>query len=235
MQKENRFIYQPFKINAYDWQAIEDEVRTAHGKKIFKIIIGTRIEKDEQGEVLREDLVTEEVYQDVLQGIFTQKDSYKVRVRLGREPNVVITYNGELICHNDKIEDYVMQLFAAFDEVKKEAATDMLVNGVLNENIQERFTKESQQFVNEVNLLCTANYPPEFITIALKKYLCENGRYFDLPGSKDLHYTDYAGLMHTAGEVLKGRLKGVFDEDLEAVLLDELLYRILSGSLMVKE
>ena len=41
-------------------------------------------------------------------------------------------------------------------------------------------------------------------------------------------------LIAAAGNVLKGRLKGVFDDEYEAELLDELLYRFLSGRLREK-
>lgn len=234
MADENRVVFQPFKIGDRDWQVLQDSVRMVGDKAVYTVFIGTRIEKDQDDKVISRENVAEEVYLDVLQGIFTQS-AYKVRVRLGRKPGLLVTYNGQLVSHNDRIDGYVKALYAAFGQMDKTEAVHMLINGVLNENIQERISAESQQFVAKANELCGTGFSPEFITEALKKYFCEELRRLDLPGAQDLCYADYARLLNTAGEVLQGRLRGSFDENLEEVFLEELLYRLLSGSLVEKE
>lgn len=231
MASGNKVVFQPYKINANDWNIVKDHIRIAGDKAVYTVVIGTRIEKAQDDMVLKEEPVTEEVFEEVLKGIFTQSD-YEVRVRLGREPNLIVTYNGELLPHNDKIDGYMSRLCAAFGQFEKSEAVAMLINGVLNVSIQERLTAESQRFVEKVNGICRSNHSPEFIVESLKKYFCEDLRRFDLPGAGDLHYAGYEELLRTAGEVVIGRLKGTFDENLEEVLLDELLYRFLCGNLV---
>lgn len=233
MSSENRVVYQPYKTGAKEWQVDPDSVRMVGEKTVHTVLIGTRIKKDQENNIVKQDQVAEEIYFNVLQGIFTQSE-YKVKVRLGREPSLIVTYNGELVPHNDKVDGYVKQLCEVFKQMDKEDTVKMLVNGILNENIQERFASESQQFVKKTNDMCGTDFSPEFITEALKRYFCEDIRHFDLPGARDLHFAAYTELVNVAGEVLLGRLRGIFDENQETVLLDELLYRLLCGSLVEK-
>ena len=227
----SRVIYQPYKTNADEWQVVEDGIReSVDGKVICPVVIGCRIEKDANNEEIGKDMVTEDVYQDVLAGIFTKR-GYKVRVRLGREPGLVVTYNNELICHNDKTKYYLDKLIEIFNKTDQNAAIDMLIAGVLNENIEEKYTPACQEFIDNVNAQCGLLCSTEFVIMALKKYFCADRKTYD-PG---VQYADYATLMHKAGEVLKGRMEGFFDEVQEESLLDELLYRFLYGSLVEKE
>lgn len=233
MSNENKVVFQPYKIGVKDWQVVENSLRMDGDRPIYTVFVGQRLEKGQDDVVLRQNPVSEDIYLDVLQGIFTQSN-YKVRVRLGRKPNLIITYNGTLIAHNDHTNDYVQLICSNIQSLDHKSAVEMLTNGVLNENAQEKLTAESQHFAAQLKDVCGVDFSPEFITEALKKYFCEDLRQFDLPGAQDLHYVDYAGLVNTAGEVLKGRLNGSFDENLEEVLLEELLYRVISGNLVEK-
>lgn len=231
---DSKVIYQPCKVDANEWQVLENGLRTDdEGKRVCPVIIGHKCKKNGRNEIIREEPVIEEVYQNVLEGIFTQK-GYKVVVRLGREPGLMVIYSNELIFHNDKIQAYVENLLTAIQKVDCNAAVDMLVAGVLNENIEERFPPDSQNFIEKINALCGISHSPEFVIMVLKRYFCMESRYCDLPGERDIQYTDYAGLLHMAGEVLKGKMKGMFDEELQEILLNELLYRFISGNLVEK-
>lgn len=233
-EQRNKIFYQPFKVSADDWQVAEDCVRMAGDKTVYPVFIGVRTEKTADGEEVGTTNVAEDIYADILQGLFTQND-YKVKVRIGHEPNLVITYNGELVPHNDKIAGYIKKLCSVFGQVEKKDIVNMLTVGVLNDTVQERFTIESQQFVNKINDLCEGNFSSEFVTEAIKKYLLEELRSWDMPGTQELHYASYTEIVNTAGKVLQGRLEGFYDPDLEEVLLEELLYRLLSGNLVEKE
>ncbi len=227
----SRVIFQPYKINAEEWQVIEDGIREdAYGKVICPVIIGRRVQKNENNDVTGNEAVTEEIYQDILTGIFTNS-GYKVRVRIGRVPGLVVTYNNELICHNDKIKEHLCRLSDVFPQMDQNAAVDMLVAGVLNENAGEKFTPDCQAFIKKVNSRCKGSFSSEFVTMALKKYFCADNRQ---AAGRGMQYADYATLLHEAGEILKGRVEGFFDEGREEILLEELLYRFLTGNLIEK-
>ncbi len=232
---ESHVVYQPFKISPYDWQVEQNSIRQVNGKDLVTVIIGKKlvIDKD-SGETLSEEPVKEDIWQDTLLGIFMEKNTYRVKVRPGRSPGLFITYGGEMLPHNDTLAKDMDKLVSYLETAEPSASIDAMIDGVLNDTTEKKYSQDTQKFFASVNRALDAQYPAELIIEALKMIYCVKKRSEALDDLKDMRFMPADELIAAAGNVLKGRLKGVFDDEYEAELLDELLYRFLSGRLREK-
>lgn len=226
---EEHVVYQPYKISPFDWQV--DSIRGEADKKIVTVVIGKKLTKNSKGEILKEEPVREDIYQDILLGIFTEKSVYTVKVRCGKTPGLFISYGGEMILHNDHIKKDMETLTKYLAGINADTAIDAMISGVLNEIQEKKFTPDFLKLVNMVCRELKKEYPAEMVVEAIKHIYLDAKRDLSLPAAKDMRYMTGEELMQAAGKVIKGRVHGTFDEDFEAALLDELLYRFLEGRL----
>lgn len=227
-------VYQPYKISPYDWQVEQDSIRGNEDRKIVTVVIGKKLIKDSEERVVQEEPVREDIYQDTLLGIFMEKSAYRVKVRCGKDPGLLVTYDGEMIMHNDHMEKDMETLTDYLVQVETGTAIDAMVLGVLNEVQEKKFTPEFMKLINQVCSDLKKEYPAELVVGALKHIYLDVKRDISLPAAADMRFMTGEELMLAAGTVLKGRLHGTFDDDYESALLDELLYRFIAGKLKEK-
>lgn len=231
---DNHVVYQPYKVSPYDWQVDQDSIRQISGRDIVTVIIGKKLIKDNAGNTLSEEAVKEDIWRDTLSGIFTEKNTYRVKVRPGKSPGLFITYGGEMLPHNDRLSKDLDRLISYLETADLSSSIDAMIDGVLNDTMEKKYSQSTQMFIASVNQALDAQYPAEMIVEALKKLYCVNKRDNTSTYSQNMRFMPGDELYAAAGSVLKGRLRGVFDDDYEAELLDELLYRFLSGRLTEK-
>ncbi len=231
---DEHVVYQPFKITPFDWKVEQDGIRQIDGRQMVTVIIGKKLIKDGAGSILSEEPVKEDIWQETLLGVFTEKSAYRVKVRPGKVPGLFVTYGGEMLPHNDRLEKDMERLISYLETADVSDAVDVMTDGVLNGTMEKRFGRDTQKFVADVNRALQAEYPTELVVEALKHLYLSEKRDLSLPGAAEMRYMTGEGLVLAAGKVLKGRVKGIFDEEYEDALLDELLYRVLSGRLWEK-
>lgn len=233
-------ILKPYKRNVAIWKNVPDSERKDDERSILRVEIGQMVTVDDQTkEVIREKPIQEDVYLDILQGLFSGQ-SYTAVATLGYEPQMIITYEGRLVIHNDYIPNYVRQVKKIFGKVKYSAGVKAMLNYVANVNSGEKYTaylKKLQEWINEK---CKANYPPEFVALALKEYICDDCR--DVTEEEmEYGYLTYEELLKEAGNVLINREAEKQEKETdkgaalkEKYILNELLYRFVQGNLVEK-
>lgn len=225
-------VYKPFKKKLSSWNYIKENQRqAADGRTIMCIEIGKKQYIDPGNkEVIREEFEQEEVYYDILKGLFKNTVSYSTKVALGHEPKLIVSYEGSLVKHNDKIAGYVEDIKKVLPKIEKRVLFKCLFNVVMNEKEGDKYSTESKELSAKVNKMCGADYPSELIAYVLKEYLSETRGEMDNIQEKT-HFMEYRELMTLALKVMVTR--GAKDDvkKYEDVLKEELLYRFLLGEI----
>lgn len=229
---EKHIVLKPYKRSLQDWKNNPDDSREEDGKVIFRVDIGKKLVMDEEKKtVVSENALAEDIYLNILQDIFSQNSSYRVVATLGYEPQLVISYDGRLVAHNDKIDGYVAMVMEALKKSKYEADIKVLINYVLNETVGAKYSSTLKRLQTGINTMCKTNFPPEFIGLVVKNYICDYKRSAD--ESNEYPYMDYESLMEEAGKVMVSINKGALT--IENKLVEELLYRFVQGTLIPRE
>lgn len=223
------FVYKPFKKSVSDWKL--NKVYQSENREIASVGIGKCIVMDDNtGEMIEEKIIYEDIYKDVMQGFFTDTKFYKTYIVLGCEPAIVISYDGRLILHNDKMKGYSQSIQKALEKIDPELIGSALIGFVRNEAIGEKYNDKIRELTKSINQIEKAKFPLEMVGLMLKEYYCEEKRKFG-PIDDVIHYMTYPELLEQAAEVLAGRISGNGNKENEKALMDELFYRFLEGSL----
>lgn len=226
-----KIVFKPYKRKLNTWINMDEREDPGTGRVIFHVAIGEKVIEKEDQKKDKEELA-EDIYMDILQNFFLNRSGYNLSITLPCEPKIVLSYDGRLVYHNDKIQKYEEQVITLLRKLKIDPAVQAMVNYVANENNGEKYSSQLRKIQKNVNQYLDTNYPPEFIALVLKNYICEDKR--DISDkAMDFSCMDYEELLEKAGEIIIHREKQEENED-EAYVLDELLYRFLQGSLVMK-
>lgn len=227
----DKIVFKPYKRKLNTWINMDEREDEETGRVIFHVAIGEKQIQKEENKTETEELA-EDIYMDILQNFFLNRSGYNLSITLPCEPKIVLSYDGRLVYHNDKIQKYEEQVISLLRKMKINPAVQAMVNYVANENSGEKYSDTLRRIQKNVNQYLDTNFPPEFIALVLKNYICEDKR--DMP-EKAMEYScmDYQELLEKAGNIIIHRDKQEENEE-EAYVLDELLYRFLQGSLVMK-
>lgn len=220
--------YKPYKQKASEWNCNMDEMREdAGGRPLLRVEIGQKVITDDTtSKQIKIEEVEEDVYRDILLGIFTGNDSYVVKTTLGHSPGLVVCYDKRLVMHNDYIPNMVKEILKVADTLDKKTLFMAIANSVLNENGLEKHSGELKATVDEINKKCETNYPAEFIMCVLREYICESSRYLG-EQEEEIHYMSYDELLYEVVKVLNNDV----DEQRKKYVTNEIMYRFLQGDL----
>lgn len=231
--------YKPYKRNLNQWNHIKGKEREDMGRVIITIEVGEKRTLDKKTKETTTESVTEEIYLDILKSVMIDKLSYKTMLYPSNNPALVISYDGRLVIHNDKVNMYVQELMKILPLYNKKVLILALKDFVLNENIGEKYSQALKKLTENINKKLERNYPPALIGMVLKEYICDELR--EPPFNKedeDLQYADYKELMEKAAQVLSYRMQNQSDEISEQIeydLKEELFYRFIQGNLKMGE
>lgn len=230
-----KVILKPYKRKMSSWQydAEQSRLEEDSNRYILSVQIGEKLTIDEEtSEKLDQEQLAEDIYLDTLQGIFLNQKGYEVTVTLGYEPQVVITYEGRLVMHNDKIPQYEKEVMDLLKKTKSNILVQMLVDFTAHENSGSKYTELARHVQESINKVKGTNYPLEFIAYAIKDYICDIKRKMT-EEKMEYAYMTYEELLQVTGDVLAAKFKGEKDER-EEYVQEELLYRFIQGSLVSK-
>lgn len=228
-------IYKPYKRSLSEWNNITDRVREDYGgRKIWQVEIGKKIFMDSKTEaILSEESITEDIYLDIIQGIFTNKDTYAAKTTLGYTPQLVISYEGKLVVHNDVMSNYITDILNALKQIDRTLEVKALINTIMCEKMNTKLSADMRKVQKQVNEICNSNYSPLLVGMVLKEFICENERTFT-EKQDELHYLSYEDLLDRAGRVLNNKLLGKGKDSFEEDVFTEIFYRFLAGSFSEK-
>lgn len=235
MENNVEEVYKPYKRDVKIWGAVSEEQREVNGKTIMCLEIGHKdlIDK-ETGKKINEEYLYEDIYAHTIRGIFQTRTSYNVYMTISCEPKVVITYDGMLIMHNDRIEGYVEKIEASLKKIKPEYLVKALVDFTLNRVSEEKFSPDLRKLTQAVNKRNNSNFPVELVGFVLKQYYCEIKPQLNEDQQELRYNVSHEELLMKACEVLVDREKNTVDAEKEKDLLNELLYRLIEGKLVEK-
>lgn len=229
-------VYKPYKRKPTEWGIIPDAEREENGRKVKCVEVGKKlIPNEEDPENPEEEYLYEDIYDNIINGIFITKQSYEVHMTISCEPKMVITYDGELVLHNDKIGGYVDQILKVVSCLKKDIAIKAMIDFTLNREANEKFSQNLKKITEAINKNIGSNFPTELCGYVLKQYICENQRQMTKEQEELHYYSSYEDLLDMSGNVLAGRYSGNRDEKKENDLKEEIFYRFLNGNLIERK
>lgn len=225
-------VYKPYKKKLSAWKYEKDKQRQSEdGRTIMCVEVGKKQYIDsETNEIVREEFEEEEIYYDILKGLFTNTVSYTTKVSLGHNPRLIITYEGCLVRHNDKVAGYVEDVKSALKKINKRTLFKCLFNVVMNEKEGDKYSTDFKNMCAKVNEICKNEYPQEMIALVMKEYLTESREGMDKTLEK-AHGMEYRDLMTVALKVMVTRGTEIDVTKYEDALKEELLYRFLLGEI----
>lgn len=230
-------IYKPYKKSLKTWNNMKDKTREEPmGRKILNIEIGKKVYVDEDTGIIKsEESICEDIYIDILRGVMTGGSIYKTVTTPASEPCMVISCDGRLVIHNDKISSYFDKIISFFEHADKYTMAEALTEYVINESIQEKFGPSLKKLTSDINKKYNSKFPPELVAMVLKEYILEDFREEQESSSEEneFRYMAYEDLMRYATESLKDILLGKKNKN-EDFLKDELFYRFITGNLISK-
>lgn len=224
----NTVIYKPFKRKASKWEMdTENILRDGMGRRAISVKIGMQnITDSVTGQVVSATPIYEYIYEDILRNIFSDSEEYAVRVNLGCEPQITITYENRLVMHNDMIAKEVEKINKAVEDTELRDIVEILVNSQLNFNTKAPVSKEYRELIGKLNDKCDAYYPPDFVGLVLRERFFEQDR--EITGYKeDIHYMSGTELKEELGRAIKENN----DEKIKDIK-EELMYQFLLGDML---
>ena len=172
-----REICKPYKKNMKTWNHIKGKDRTDYGRLIVNIEIGEKRIINDSDDVVKTIPLCEDIYIDILKGIMYEKNLYQTYLTLGCTPNMVISYNGRIIVHNDKINDYIQIVTDILEEYDLGKLCDCLKSFILNENAKNKYENDLKKLTDSINKKCKKYiFSSAFIGLVLKEYIIEDMR-----------------------------------------------------------
>ena len=225
--------YKPYKqhVNQWSFNAAKEESsrKDARGRIIMSVGIGQKITSFNNAEDVIEE-ISEDIYRDILQSIFVDKEKYVIQTVLGKTPGIIITYENNLVMHNDYIPIMVKRIKEAISKLDRELIVKAMVNYVLNKKGIEKYSDEYKTVTKQINSICHTNFPSELIMMVVKEELCFAERQFD---EKEVQISEmsYAELLYHVGNIVC--FQNYYHKDYENRIIKELMYRALKGDLIV--
>ena len=155
-------VYKPYKRKLKTWNNVKDRQREENGRIILCVEIGKKLFVDDETQrVIHEEFVCEDIYMDIATGLFQRSSSYGTKITLGYEPQIVVSYEGSLVIHNDKISGYVEDIMNVLQKTDYSLKVNAMVNGILNEKIEENI-----KYIYDINIgkavRASCSYPGVF-------------------------------------------------------------------------
>lgn len=224
-------VYKPYKRKLNQWKCLSENIRTDKcGREIVSVEIGKKLYMDDKCiEVEKEEEILEDIYFDIVTGIFANRDSYHTTICLGYEPQIVVSFKGTLVIHNDKMSGYVDKILKVLDKVDYPEKVQVLVHTVEHEVKGNKYTSNMKKLQEYIKTESGISFSPELIGYVLKENLCESRVMTEK--QEELHWMSYEELLEKSGIVLTTRDKGKFGSRFEYDVMNELLYRFISGQL----
>ena len=226
----NTVVYKPFKRSLEAWEISADKTKeNENGRRSFLVKIGVqKVVDSDTGEEISTDPVAEYVYEDILRKMFTDPEEYSVRVNLGCEPQLIVTYENRLVVHNDEISEMIEKVRNVITGLKIEDISEMLVNSYLNFCTLAPLSKEYRKLISDINDKAEGYFAPDFVGLILREYFFEQKRSIT-EGSyeEEIHYMDPIELRMEMG-------KEMANKDLARLekLKNELFYSFLLGDII---
>lgn len=220
-------VYKPYKRKLNQWKCLSENIRTDKcGREIVPVEIGKTLYMNGE-KIEKEEEILEDIYLDIVTGIFANRDSYHTTICLGYEPQIVVSYEGALVIHNDKMSGYVDKILKILDKVEYSEKVKVLVHAVEHEVKGNKYTTDMKKLQDYIKKESGISFSPELIGYVLKENLCENRVMTDK--QEELHWMAYEELLEKAGTVLAARDKGKAGSRFEYDVMNELLYRFIGG------
>lgn len=226
----------PYKKKKNAWRCIPEKIRTNdQGRTIVAVEIGKKVKTDEKtGRTLQADLI-EDIYMDIITDIFAEHDRYDTTICMGYEPKIIISSHGDLVMHNDKVISYIdtiKEILGGIPTAEKIKVLCQTTNYMGNKAYGGKFTPEIRSLQKKVKEESGVSFSPEFLWYVLMDDICESRPMTEK--QEELHWADHKELLEKAQRVLIAREEGKGGSRFEKDVLDELLYRVVSGKLTEK-
>lgn len=238
--KEAARVVKPYKIVS-GWMEVSDYQKEDNGRPLSMIAIG---EIQEDGKV---DYIFEEIYKDILENIKSNGRLYKIEVKLGNVPQLIICMNNGLIQHNPTVKAAVNRVEKLLDRVSEELIINGYLEMRLNMESKSKLGNATIALVSIINSAEGTQYPAPFIRsiiisrIESKLFPVENDNV-----ATYLRYLDYADLIAVVSDIHRLRTQNTVNDrtlqeaisndnlsvdDLQHIVGMELTYRLYAGIL----
>lgn len=223
----NKIVYKPFKRKSSSWEIKPDKIiKNEQGRKSVPVKIGVQQVVMDNGEIISTTPVYEYIYDDILRKILGDSEEYAVRVNLGCDMQLVITYENRLVVHNDRMQEEIEKVHELAKAYGYEEISAELVNSQLNFMTLAPLSKEYKKLIEEINEKSEKFYPPDFIGLVLREYFYEQARNLS-DEREDMHFLSAKELKEELGEAIKGRDAKKIED-----IKEEIMYAFLIGDLV---
>lgn len=223
----NTVIYKPFKRSSQAWALDTEKTKENENKRrSFLVKIGVqKVVDSDTGEEISTAPVTEYIYEDILRMLFTDPEEYQVRVNLGCEPQLVVTYENRLVVHNDEMSETIERVRNVISTYKKEDIAEVLINSYLNFMTLAPLSKGYRKLISDINDKAEGYFAPDFVGLVLREYFFEQMRHLS-QGSyeEDIHFMNSTEFREEMGKAMAEKDNGKVQK-----LKDELFYSFLLG------
>lgn len=231
----------PYKT-VIGWQEVEDYNERDGSRLLSKIAIG------ELREGSNISYIFEKIYTDILEDIKVNFSSYRINVRIGNTPQLIITLNDTLIIHNPELKYMTEHLKKIITKISPEYIINAYIEMRLNTENKSKLGNATLLLMSMINGADDTKYPVPFIQSIIKEIIEQ--QYFDATDSDVKEYIrslDYKEMLLVINDIHRYKaLKILQDEflykkiysneisinDLEFIVGRELIFRLYSGALV---
>ena len=219
--------YKPYKKNPAAWNTDRERAVPGGRTEISVEIGGVNIKDVVTGETTS-DVVTEYIYKDVYENMLTDFREYDVKLTLGKNLQMVVTYDNRILPYNKKCES-VMANIKKFlvSSYKKSELIPYGVEALLAEQGMSDYSNGLKKLTEDFNFQYSVAIPVEMMGCMVKEMI-----YNRKPKSEqeeNLMYMDYQELATETARCAE-------EKDMEGMknIKDEIFYRFLQGDFVSK-
>lgn len=154
-----------------DWkcmQPIDSIIPIAEsGRKLVPISIGEVPTPDGKKHVI------EEIYDDVLEEVYSKNSDYKVLCDINYHPMITLLYNGSLAIHNEAVIKDKETVEKAMERLDKGILLQAFAEMRLNMELIEKLGESSKILIANIRKITGVNYSTAFIQAVLVKKLMD--------------------------------------------------------------
>lgn len=119
--------------------------------------------------------VVELIYEDILEGIQTNRNDYKITVNLGKKPQLIIFMNDGLVMHNKEVFFQFQEVRNLVKTIDQSLVRKAMLELRLNKDNMRSLSATTEALIATVNSVHNTQYPAAFIYAALNsEYEKEN-------------------------------------------------------------
>lgn len=182
-------LVRPYKMSADKWvRTNRDELRDSNGREMYRVAIG---EIFEGSNVVK---VEELFYKDILFTALKNGSPYKTTITLGRNPQLTITCDGNVVLHNPQMIEIKKNIIKAINYIPQDITYAAMEEMRLNKERLEKRGKNTNLLMSYLGKQNT-NYPVELVCAIVLENLCIDKRTMENELQNEIRVLDYESFL----------------------------------------